>query len=57
MNIYICDSPGFGDSGGVEIDIANGIGMINALYMCQSARVVIIIPYNDLVANNLGGAI
>jgi hypothetical protein len=31
MNTYICDSPGFGDSGGVEVDLANGIGMINAI--------------------------
>jgi hypothetical protein len=57
MNVYICDSPGFGDSGGVEIDIANGIGMINALHLCQSVRVVIIISYNDLIANRLAGAI
>ena len=32
MNLVICDSPGFGDSAGVEVDIANGVGMINALY-------------------------
>ena len=29
--MVICDSPGFGDSAGVEVDIANGVGMINAL--------------------------
>jgi len=29
--MVICDSPGFGDSAGVEVDIANGVGMIDAL--------------------------
>ena len=30
--IWICDTPGFGDTAGVEIEIANQVGMINALY-------------------------
>ena len=26
-DLVICDSPGFGDTEGVEVDIANGIGV------------------------------
>jgi hypothetical protein len=55
--LVICDSPGFGESAGVEVDIANGVGMINALYGCRSLRVVIIISYNALMGNKLDGAI
>lgn len=52
-----CDSPGFGDSAGVEVDIANNIGIISALYGAKSVRLVIIIGYEDLVANRCEGAI
>ena len=44
-NIVICDSPGFGDSAGVEVDIANCVGMINALHTAQSVRIVVILAY------------
>lgn len=57
MNLVICDSPGFGDSAGVEVDIANGVGMINALYGAASVRVVVILAYDALTGNRLKGAI
>lgn len=44
-NLVICDSPGFGDSGGVEVDIANGIGMIDAICGAYSVLVVLIVSY------------
>jgi hypothetical protein len=44
-NLVICDSPGFGDNAGVEVDIANGVGMINALYGASSVRVVVLLTY------------
>lgn len=56
-NLVICDSPGFGDSAGVEVDIANGVGMINALYEARSVRVVVILPYDSLTADRMTGAI
>ena len=57
MNLVICDSPGFGDTAGVEVDIANGVGMINALYGARSVRVVIVIPYDSLTADRMDGSI
>ena len=42
--IYIlCDTPGFRDSNGTEIDIANGISIIRAIHLCKSVRPVIMI--------------
>jgi hypothetical protein len=56
-NLVICDSPGFGDNAGVEVDIANGVGMINALYGASSVRVVVLLAYEALIHNKMKGAI
>ena len=56
MTLVLCDSAGFGDTAGVEVDIANGIGMINALYGVNSVRVVLILPYNSLLGDRMDGA-
>lgn len=53
----VCDSPGFGDSAGVEVDIANGVGMINALHGSKSVRVVALLAYDALTSNRMKGAI
>lgn len=53
----LCDSPGFGDNAGVEVDIANGVGMINALYGVNSVRVVVILPYHSLLGDRMDGAV
>ncbi len=55
-NLVICDSPGFGDNAGVEVDIANGVGMISALYGASSVRVVVLLAYEALVSNRMKGA-
>jgi hypothetical protein len=55
--LVICDSPGFGDSAGVEVDIANGVGMINALHGSKSVRVVVLLAYDALTSNRMEGAI
>lgn len=55
--MVICDSPGFGDSAGVEVDIANGVGMINALHGARSVRVVVILPYDSLTGDRMAGAV
>jgi hypothetical protein len=57
MGLVMCDSPGFGDSAGVEVDIANGVGMINALHGARSVRVVVILPYDSLAGDRMAGTI
>jgi hypothetical protein len=41
--ITFCDSPGFGDNRGNEVDIANGIGIVKAVKGCKSVRLVIVL--------------
>lgn len=53
----ICDSPGLGDSAGVEVDIANGVGMINALFGARSVRVVVLLECDTLTAQKSKGAV
>jgi hypothetical protein len=55
--LVICDTPGFGDSAGVEVDIANGVGMINALKGSRSVRIVVILGYDELTSNRAAGAV
>lgn len=51
----VCDSPGFGDSAGVEVDIANGVGTINALRQAKSVRIVVVLPYESIIAERMAG--
>jgi hypothetical protein len=55
QTFYICDSPGFEDSAGVEVDIANGVGLVDALAGCRSLRLVLLLPYTTITANRSEG--
>jgi flagellar biosynthesis GTPase FlhF len=44
-SVILCDSPGFGDSGGPAVDIANGIGIIKAITACKSVKPVLLLSY------------
>ena len=41
--LNLCDAAGYGDTAGAEIDIANGVGIINAIKQCTSVKVVALI--------------
>jgi len=47
-SIIICDTPGSGDTAGPEVDIANGIGIIEAVKGCKSVRPVVLSSYLKL---------
>ncbi|ETO35047.1 hypothetical protein RFI_02028 [Reticulomyxa filosa] len=53
-SIILCDTPGFEDTGGPEIDVANGIGIIKALKNCKSVKPIILIAYTAL-GNRMNG--
>ncbi|CAF4463204.1 unnamed protein product, partial [Rotaria sp. Silwood2] len=53
-SIVLCDSPGFEDTSGSEVDIANGIGIVKAIKGCKSVRPVVIISYKS-IGDRLGG--
>ena len=42
--IVVCDSPGFGDTEGHEVDIANGIGIARAVRRCKKVKPLILFP-------------
>ena len=49
-NIWICDTPGFDDSRGVEIDIANGLGITEAVRTARSVRILCLFS-QDIAGN------
>jgi len=47
-SIIICDTPGFRDTNGTEVDIANGLSIINTINMAKSIRPVILISERNI---------
>ncbi|ETO01343.1 hypothetical protein RFI_36099, partial [Reticulomyxa filosa] len=43
--VALCDTPGFEDTSGAEVDVANGIGLVGALQNCRSVKPVVLICY------------
>ena len=46
--ITICDTPGFGDTKGIEMEISSGLGIIHALKGAASIKPVIVIDHNGM---------
>jgi energy-coupling factor transporter ATP-binding protein EcfA2 len=46
--IVLCDTPGFEDTRGAEIDIANGISIIRAIHKCRKVKPVVLISYKSI---------
>ncbi|CAF1144227.1 unnamed protein product [Adineta ricciae] len=46
--IILCDAPGFGDTAGPEVDIANGVGVIEALKDCKTVKILALSSYKSL---------
>ena len=44
----LVDSPGFEDTSGPEVDIANSVGIVKAIHGSKSVRPVILISYKSL---------
>ncbi len=51
--IYLCDTPGFNDNNGPEVDIANGIGIYKGIAGAESVRPVFIISRSGIEQGNL----
>ncbi len=41
--MYLCDTPGFFDTSGAVVDIANGVGMINAVKVAKTVKPIVVI--------------
>ena len=46
--IILCDTPGFDDSSGAEVDVANGLGIIRAVEKAKSVKIVLVVGKADL---------
>ena len=46
--ITICDTPGFGDTKGTEMEISNGLGIVHALKGAASIKPVIVIDHRGM---------
>ena len=46
--LLLCDTPGFEDTEGPEVDLANVIGVIKAVKMCKTVRPVVLISASDV---------
>ena len=40
--VILCDTPGFGDTSGAEMDIANGFSVVQAIRGCRSVKLVVV---------------
>ncbi|KAL4512826.1 hypothetical protein ABPG72_017511 [Tetrahymena utriculariae] len=49
-NYYLCDSPGFFDNRGAEIEIFNASSLKQFMLNCKTVRVVVLISYHELLA-------
>jgi len=46
--VVICDTPGFEDTNGPEVDIANRYSIVNAVKNCKSVRIVFLVSYKSM---------
>ncbi|CAF4693110.1 unnamed protein product, partial [Rotaria sp. Silwood2] len=53
-SFVLCDSPGFEDTSGPEVDIANGFGIVKAIKGSKIVKSVILISYRGM-GDRLGG--
>ena len=53
-SVILCDSPGFEDTNRLEVDIANGIGIVKAIRGCKSVKPVVLVSYKSLGVNCQG---
>ncbi|CAF0784452.1 unnamed protein product, partial [Adineta ricciae] len=47
-DVVLCDAPGFGDTAGPEVDIANSLGVIEALKQTKSVKLLVLSSYTSL---------
>ncbi|CAF4279758.1 unnamed protein product [Rotaria sp. Silwood2] len=45
--LIFCDTPGFGDTSGPEVDIANSAGVLEALKNCKSVKILALSSYKS----------
>ena len=47
-------SPGFDDTSGPEVDIANGLGIVRGVSQINSAKILVVLSFGDLDTRMIG---
>ncbi|CAM2727660.1 unnamed protein product [Rotaria socialis] len=47
-SVILCDTPGFEDTNGPEVDIANGISIVRAIRQCKTVKPVVLVSYRSI---------
>ncbi|CAF0898623.1 unnamed protein product [Adineta steineri] len=47
-SIILCDTPGFEDTNGAEVDISNGIGVVKAVKECRTVKPLVLFSYKSI---------
>ena len=45
--IWICDTPGFADTNGPEMDVANGLGIVKSVSLANRVKIILVITHSD----------
>ena len=45
--VLLCDTPSFDDSAGAEVEVANGLGIINGVRQAKNVKVILVISVDD----------
>ena len=53
-NVTLCDSPGFDDTSGAEVDTANGLGIVQGLSKARSVKILVILSSGDFDTRMIG---
>ena len=54
--MVLCDTPGFDDTSGPEVDVANGLGIVRAVNLAKEAKILLLIGRADLDGSRMRGA-
>ena len=52
--VTLCDSPGFDDTSGAEIDVANGLGIVRGVSKAPSVKILVILSADDFDTRMIG---
>lgn len=48
QTLIVCDTPGFEDTAGPEVDIANSVGVVQTIRQCHSVKLVVLISQKGI---------
>ena len=50
--IILCDTPGFGDTGGDEIELANSLSLVGAMHKANKVHIILVLSCDDIASRS-----